>query len=326
MKTRRLGKNGRTISEVGLGCWQFGGDFGDMKEETAFSIMGAAVENEITFFDTANVYGAGRSETLIGEFIKTCSTPITVVTKFGRGEGTYPDNYAMGILRQSVEDSLERLGMDSLDLLQLHCVPTEVLRQGEIFDWLRQIKQEGLIKEFGASVETVEEGMICMEQDGLLSLQIIFNIFRQKPAKKLLPAAKEKGVGIIVRLPLASGLLSGKFTQTTTFSDTDHRNYNRDGQFFNVGETFAGLPFETGVSLADQIKQNLPQGMSMVEMALRWILDHDAVSVIIPGASSPEQVIKNAAASGIHTLPEELHQVLADIYEKEIHSRIRGPY
>jgi aryl-alcohol dehydrogenase-like predicted oxidoreductase len=175
-------------------------------------------------------------------------------------------------------------------------------------------------------VETVAEGLLCMEQDGLLSLQVIFNIFRQKIVSELLPRAKSRGVGIIVRLPLASGLLSGKFTKNTSFANTDHRNYNRDGRFFNVGETFAGLPFETGVELADMIKEVLPDGMSMVQLALRWILDYDAVSVIIPGASSPEQASGNAAVSEIPPLPAALHQVLSDMYTSSIHSQIRGPY
>ena len=326
MKTRQLGKDGYRIGEVGLGCWQFGGDFGDMQEETAIAIMETAVENGVNFFDTANVYGAGRSENLIGRFLKQCSSPVTVATKFGRGDDVYPDNYSEHIMRRSVEGSLERLGVERLDLLQLHCIPPEVLRKGAVFDWLRKLKQEGLIRQFGASVETVAEGLLCLEQDGLLSLQVIFNIFRQKLAAELLPQAKSRGVGIIVRLPLASGLLSGKFTKNTTFAKTDHRNYNRDGRFFNVGETFAGLPFETGVELADRIKEVLPDGMTMVQLALRWILDHDAVSVIIPGASSPEQARGNAAVSAIPPLPAALHQVLFDMYLKSIHARIRGPY
>ncbi|CAB1065944.1 Putative oxidoreducatse SCO7286 [Olavius sp. associated proteobacterium Delta 1] len=326
MKTRQLGQDGYSIGEVGLGCWQFGGDFGDMQEKTAISIMETAVENGINFFDTANVYGAGRSENLIGQFLKQCSSPVTVATKFGRGDDVYPDNYSEGTLRSSVEGSLKRLGANRLDLLQLHCVPPEVLRRGEIFDWLRQLKQESLIKEFGASVETVEEGLICMEQDELLCLQVIFNIFRQKLVSELLPEAKSRGVGIIVRLPLASGLLSGKFSKSTAFVKTDHRNYNRDGQFFNVGETFAGLPFENGIELVEMIKGALPEEMSMVQLALRWILDHDAVSVIIPGASSPQQAKENAAISGIPPLSENLHRVLSGIYRNSIHDQIRGPY
>ena len=326
MKQRQMGKDGYRIGEVGLGCWQFGGDFGDMSEETALSIMATAVENGVNFFDTANVYGAGRSEALIGRFLKTCLSPVTVATKFGRGDDVYPNHYSEDIMRRSVEASLKRLDVERLDLLQLHCIPMEVLQKGEVFDWLRKLRQEGLIKEFGASVETVAEGLLCMEQEELFSLQVIFNIFRQKIASELLPQAKSRGIGIIVRLPLASGLLSGKFTKSTTFADTDHRHYNRDGRFFNVGETFAGLPFETGVELADMIKEALPDGMSMVQLALRWILDHDAVSVVIPGASSPKQARENAAVSEIPALAPALHQVLADMYRRDIHRQIRGSY
>ena len=194
---------------------------------------------------------------------------------------------------------MKRLGLDRLDLLQLHCIPMAVLRKGEIFEWLRRLQQEGLIKHFGASVETEEEGLLCIEQEGLLSLQVIFNIFRQKLISELLPRAKSNGIGIIARLPLASGLLSGKLTLDRTFAESDHRYFNRDGQNFNVGETFAGLPYEKGVELADMLKEFIPAGMAMVQLALRWILGHDAVSAIIPGASSPEQ----AKAIGHDTPP-----------------------
>ncbi len=326
MNKRRLGKDGFSISEIGLGCWQFGGDFGDMKEATAFSIMETAVRNGVSFVDTADVYGTGRSEELIGRFLQECSSPVTVATKFGRGRDVYPDNYSEDMLRSSIEGSLERLKVNCLDLLQLHCIPIDVLRKGEIFDWLRQIKQEGLISHFGASVETIEEGKLCLEQDEILALQVIFNIFRQKIALELLPQAKAKGVGIIARLPLASGLLSGKFSKDTKFVKTDHRNYNRDGQHFNVGETFAGLPFEAGVELADMIKTILPPELSMIQLALRWILDHEAVSVMIPGASSPEQAKENAAISDIPPLSAELQKALSDLYMNHVHDQIRGPY
>lgn len=326
MNKRQLGKDGFSIGEIGLGCWQFGGDFGPMEEDTAISIMATAVENRVNFFDTADVYGAGRSEELIGRFLKGCSTPVTVATKFGRSDNVYPDKYTEVALRSSVEDSLKRLGKDRIDLLQLHCIPTSILRKGEIFGWLRRLKQEGIIKQFGASVETVEEGLICIEQDELLSLQVIFNFFRQKLVSELLPQARAKGIGIIVRLPLASGLLTGKYSKDTKFAETDHRNYNRDGKFFNVGETFAGLPFEAGVELTDMVKELLPENMSMSQLALRWILDNEAVSVIIPGASSPEQARGNAAISDLTPLPGELHRALSDLYTSRVHKQIRGPY
>jgi aryl-alcohol dehydrogenase-like predicted oxidoreductase len=326
MRTQTLGKGGMEIGEVGLGCWQFGGDFGPMEEKSAFEILETAVACGTNFFDTADVYGAGRSEELIGRFLKTCATPVKVATKVGRSAALYPDQYTREAVRECVCGSLQRLGMEAIDLIQLHCVPTQVLRDGAIFEWLRELKIEGLIREFGASVESVEEGLICLEQDDLRSLQVIFNPFRQKLVTDLFPQAREKGAGIIVRLPLASGLLSGKFTQATTFPETDHRNYNRDGQHFNVGETFAGLPFQTGVELADELKDFLPDGMNLAEMSLRWILDHEAVSVIIPGASSAAQARNNAAASAMPRLPDELHQKLREYYQSNVSQHIRGPY
>ena len=326
MHKRNLGKGGYEIGDVGLGCWQFGGDFGPMEEKTAFDILHAAVESGTDFLDTADVYGAGVSEELIGKFLKTCSTPLTIATKVGRDSSLFPDHYTREGVKSGITASLKRLGVEALDLIQLHCVPTQVLRDGKIFQWLRDFKNEGLIREFGASVESVEEGLICLEQDGLRSLQVIFNPFRQKLVTELFPQTQEKGVGIIVRLPLASGLLSGKFKKETTFPDTDHRNYNRDGQFFNVGETFAGLPFETGVELAEALIAYLPDEMSLAEMSLRWILDHPAVSVIIPGASSISQAQRNAAASDLPPLSDELLETLRVFYLANVEKHIRGPY
>lgn len=328
MKNRKLGVNGFDVSEVSLGCWQLGADWGkDISKQTAFDILNEAVKNSITFFDTADVYGNGKSETIIGEFLKTCEAPIRVATKFGRAGDAFPDKYSKEVLRKSVEDSLQRLGVNSLDLLQLHCIPTRYLKEGNVFDWLRELQEEGLIKHFGASVETVEEGLICIQQEGLLSLQVIFNIFRQKLVTELFPQAEEKGVGIIVRLPLASGLLSGKFNSNTTFSENDHRNYNRNGEAFNVGETFAGLPFEKGLEFVETIKNNiLPDNLTMVQLALRWILDHQAVSCIIPGASSTKQVIANANVSNLQALSSKVHAALIDLYKSQIHNHIRGGY
>jgi aryl-alcohol dehydrogenase-like predicted oxidoreductase len=238
----------------------------------------------------------------------------------------YPDKYSREAMLAATRGSLERLGVDRLDLTQLHCVPTGLLREGKVFDWLREQRDQGLIARFGASVETVEEGLICLEQEGLTSLQVIFNLFRQQLVEELLPKARDKGVGIIARVPLASGLLTGKFSKQTAFKEGDHRNYNRDGQRFNVGETFAGVPFETGVELVDDLKEMLPDGVSMVQMALRWILDHDAVTAIIPGASSPQQARANASISDLPPLSEELHQRLAQFYTQRVHDHVRGPY
>ncbi len=326
MQTRTLGTSGYEIGEVGLGCWQFGGDFGPMDDATALGILAAAVECGTDFFDTADVYGAGRSEELIGRFLKTCTTPVRVATKVGRSGTLYPDKYTRQAVRESICGSLGRLGVAAIDLIQLHCVPLPVLRDGAIFEWLREFSNDGLIREFGASVESVEEGLLCLEQDGLRSLQVIFNPFRQKLVRELLPQARDKGVGIIVRLPLASGLLAGKFTRDTIFPQSDHRNYNRDGEQFNVGETFAGLPFGIGVELAERLKSYLPPGMTLAEMSLRWILDYEAVSVIIPGASSAAQARGNAAAAALPPLPEQLHEQLREFYTGSVHPHIRGPY
>ncbi len=328
MKSRNLGKNGFSISEVGLGCWQLGSDWGDaMSKEKAFAILQEAIDQGITFFDTANVYGDGQSERFIGEFIKGLKNKPRVATKFGRGDSVYPDKYSEKLLRKSIINSATRLGVKTIDLVQLHCIPLEELQKGDIFIWLRKLQKEGLIRHFGASVETIEEGLVCLKQEGILSLQVIFNVFRQKLVTELLPQAKEKGVGIIVRLPLASGLLAGKYTKNTTFPVNDHRNYNKNGEFFNVGETFAGVPFEKGVELVNQLKNEfLPDNLNLVQFTLRWILDHDAVSTIIPGASSPKQVMSNAKVSEIAPISKDLHQKLYEFYTQEIHDSVRGAY
>lgn len=327
MKYRAFGKTGAKVSEVGLGCWQLGGtDWGTLDDARSFEILKAAVDSGVTFFDTADVYGTGRSEELIGRFLKENPAEAYIATKLGRTDDLYPDKYTEAGVRAALEASLKRLQRDSVDLVQLHCVPTEVLRQGDVFEWLRRLRQEGKIKDFGASVESMEEAFICLEQPDFASLQIIFNIFRQKPIKELFPAVREKGVAVIVRLPLASGLLTGKFTKDTEFAITDHRNFNRDGAAFNVGETFAGIPFDKGVELADEMKVFVPEGLSMVQMAQRWILDYDEVSVIIPGARNREQASDNALASALPELAPQLHERLSRYYETEVSPFIRGPY
>jgi len=327
MKTRLFNATGRTVSEVGLGCWQLGGaDWGDISDAHAMEILGAAAESGVTFFDTADVYGNGRSERLIGGFLREHGGGFFVATKLGRTGDLYPDKYTRAGVRAATEASLRRLELDALDLTQLHCVPPAVLQQGEIFDWLRELKSEGKIHAFGASVESMDEAEVCLKQPGLESLQIIFNIFRQKPATTIFAEAAEKRVALIVRLPLASGLLSGNLTEDTKFPASDHRNYNRDGQHFNVGETFAGLPYEKGVDLAGALKSYVPEGFSMAQMAQRWILDFGEVTVIIPGASRPGQAHANAAVSNLPELGPELHKALREFYEKEVAAHIRGPY
>jgi aryl-alcohol dehydrogenase-like predicted oxidoreductase len=327
MKERSFGKTGRVVSQVGLGCWQLGSDWGKaINEQEALSILNAAFDAGVTFFDTADVYGDGRSEAVIGRFLKSHPGKVFVATKVGQTADLFPDNYTEARVRAATEASLKRLGVEALELSQLHCVPTGVFRQGDVFHWMRRLKREGKIKNFGASVESMEEGLLCLEQEGLVSLQIIFNIFRQKPITTLFPKAKDKGVAIIVRLPLASGLLSGKLTKASRFPKEDHRNYNCDGQIFNVGETFAGLPLEKGVELADALKPMVPGGMNLAQMALRWILDFDAVTVIIPGASRPDQARMNASASDLPPLNSELHQKLRRFYADEVAAHIRGVY
>ncbi len=326
MKSRKLGNTGIAISEVGLGCWQFGGDFGPIEEDRVQEIIQAALESGITFFDTADVYGAGASESRIGQaFANTAERPF-IATKYGRGGDTYPDKYSLTNLRDSLKKAQDRLQCDRIDLIQLHCIPRDVMARGEIFDWLRTVQQEGLISYFGSSVETVEEALICAEHDDLTSLQVIFNIFRQKLVDELLPVAAEKNIGVIVRLPLASGLLSGKFTTDTTFAESDHRHFNRDGQYFNVGETFAGIPFAKGVELADALKPWVPEGWTLAQMAMRWILDHPAVTTIIPGASRPQQAIENARVSDLEPLPREVHDTLSEFYRQQVAQHIRGAY
>jgi aryl-alcohol dehydrogenase-like predicted oxidoreductase len=316
------------VGEVGLGCWQFGGDWGAVTDDEARATLDAAYASGVTFFDTADVYGGGRSETVIGRWLADAKPEnVFVATKLGRrGDPGWPENFTRETMRAHTEDSLRRLSVESLDLTQLHCIPTEELRRGEVFDSLRALQTAGKIQRWGASVESVEEAHLCLAQDGLASLQVIFNLYRQKLVDELFAAAKAKNVSLIVRLPLASGLLSGKFTKETKFPPQDHRNYNRDGQAFNVGETFAGLPFERGVELADAMKPWVPEGMTLTEMALRWCLDFDAVSVLIPGAKDPAQARANARVSDLPPLPANLHQKLREFYRAEVAAHIRGPY
>jgi aryl-alcohol dehydrogenase-like predicted oxidoreductase len=326
MKSRIFGPTGRNVSEVSLGTWQIGGNWGDVTEEAALTILKAATDAGTTLFDTADVYGDGRSERLIGRFLKETRLPIYVATKLGRSSPGWPQNFTRETMRAHTEASLRRLGLDTVDLTQLHCIPHEVLKKGEVFETLRELKREGKVRDFGVSVESMEEALLCVKQEGIAALQIIFNIFRQKPAEALFAEAKRRNVALLVRLPLASGLLGGKMTKTTTFPESDHRNFNRDGQHFNVGETFAGLPFAKGVELADELKSLVPAGMTMADMALRWCLDFDAVSTIIPGAKNPDQARANARASALPPLAPELHRRLREFYTTKVAANIRGPY
>lgn len=327
MHARGFAMTGRTVSEVGLGCWQLGGsDWGAVSDDDAHATLRAAAESGVDFLDTADVYGLGRSETLIGTFLKEWGTGVTVATKLGRfPDPGWPANFSRAAVRAHTEASLRRLGVDAIDLTQLHCVPREELKRGDMFEWLRELRQEGKIRAIGASVESMEEALICLEQPGLASLQIIFNIFRQKPIDTLFGVARDRGVALIVRLPLASGLLAGKFTHATRFAPEDHRSYNQDGHAFNVGETFAGLPFHVGVDLADALNPHVPHDMAMAQMALRWCLDFDAVTTVIPGAKSPAMVRANVEASDLPPLSDALHGTLRRFYEDRVAAHIRGP-
>lgn len=322
MKTRRLGRTGYEVSEIGLGCWQLGGEFGPLGDDMANAILDHALNAGISFWDTADVYGGGRSESRIGAHAK--GLLVHVATKVGRAGTLFPNRYSKQGLRESLLGSAKRLGVATLDLAQLHCVPGEVLREGRIFGWMDELRDEGLVRHWGASVETIEEALFCLEQPGCATLQIIFNLFRQDAATQLLPRAAERDVGIIVRLPLASGLLSGKYDKNTRFDETDHRNYNRDGAAFSVGETFSGIRFERGVELVQELKGLAPESMTLSQFALRWILDHPEVSTVIAGVSRPEQIADNVAASEHKSLFPALMKQLGEWYEQEVKPEIRG--
>lgn len=327
MRYREFGRDGLRVSEVGLGTWQLGSDWGEVGDKEAREILHTALDQGIDFFDTADVYGPEVSEERIGRLLKERSETVFVATKLGRfPDPGWPGNFTLETMRAHTEASLARLGVDALDLTQLHCIPLEEMVKGAVFDHLRTLREEGKILRFGASVETVEEALVCLEIEDLYSLQIIFNIFRRKPIEELFEVARAKDVALVIRLPLASGLLAGKFSPQTSFPASDHRNYNRNGDAFNVGETFAGLPFETGVALADRIRPWVPGGMSMAQMALRWILDFREVAVVIPGATRTEQVVSNAGASPLPPLDDELHDRLKRFYENAVAPHIRGPY
>jgi aryl-alcohol dehydrogenase-like predicted oxidoreductase len=325
IKQRTLGHSGLVVSEIGLGAWQLGGDWGPVTADQANSILSAAEQSGVSFWDTADVYGSGQSEQFIGDYNKQHPNMNRVIaTKTGRTADLYPNGYSKEALKVCIEKSRARLQVNTLDLVQLHCIPYQELKKGQVFDWLEAFKSQGLIKHYGASVETEEEALYCLNHSDVATLQIIFNVLRQDMAQKVLPLAAEKNVGIIVRLGLASGLLSGKMTKNQQFSEQDHRSYNRDGQAFHVGETFAGLPFELGVELATEIKEKYAGNMSLADLSLRWLLDHDAVSSVITGASSAEQIERNAAVSDLAPLSVELHTALSYFYQNEVRRHIRG--
>lgn len=320
---------GTMVSEVGLGTWQLGSaDWGNVSDQEAFSILQTFTNLGGNFIDTADVYGMGISEKVIGRFLKTVNKELFVATKLGRRQDNafgWPQNFTYDTMKQQVESSLQNLDIPQLFLEQLHCIPTEKLQEGKVFDHLRKLQDEKLIHHWGVSVETSEEALLCLEEDGLASLQIIFNLFRQHVADEVFAKAAEKGVAIIVRVPLASGLLTGKFTESTTFAPTDHRNFNANGDAFNAGETFSGIEFKKGVQLARQMKSFLPDDR-LAQWAIRWILDHPEVTTVIPGATKVSQVQSNMEASELPPLSKEAHAALKDLYDEEIKPGIRGHY
>ncbi|OWK43105.1 aldo/keto reductase [Fimbriiglobus ruber] len=327
MRLRTFGGDPVQVSEIGLGCWQIGGDqWGDVSDTDALATLRAAVDTGTTFLDTADVYGAGRSEELVGRFLRERPGRLFVATKLGRfPRPGLPENCTPANLRAHTEASLRRLGVDALDLTQLHCVPQSILERGEVFNVMRALKAEGKIKRWGASVESTAEARLCLAQEGLASLQVIFNVFRQTPDTAIFDEARRKGVAIIVRLPLASGLLAGKYTPASTFAPGDHRSYNQHGEKFNVGETFAGLGFEKGLDVTNKLRPFVPPGYTMAQFALRWCLDFSAVSVIIPGARNPEQAKANASATTLPPLSADLHERLRRFYKDEVAAHVRGP-
>jgi aryl-alcohol dehydrogenase-like predicted oxidoreductase len=327
MKYRELGKTGLKVSEISFGTWAIGGSWGQVNDEESLRALDRAMDAGVNFFDTADVYGGGHSEELLAKATAGKEDSIHIATKFCRGGDIHdPETYSEQSVREYCEASLKRLRRERIDLYQIHCAPFAVLKNGAVFEVLDKLQQEGKIRNYGVSVETVEEGLFCMTNPNVAALQVIFNIFRQKPLEQLLPEAEAKGVGILVRLPLASGLLTGKFTEQSTFAGDDHRNFNRNGESFNVGETFAGLEFRRGVELSRKLAWIAEGRGNMTRAALRWALDQPAISCVIPGFKTVGQVEDNLQAAEVHSFSSEEQQRLASFYEQEIHPHIRGPY
>ena len=318
MKTRVLGKTGATISEIGFGAWQIGGSWGDVSEADGKRALHAALDAGVTFVDTADVYGDGRSEKIISAVLKERGgdKPF-VATKAGRRLSPHvTEGYTGQNIEAFIDRSLSNLGVEVLDLVQLHCPPTEVYYRPELFGALDRLVAKGKIRHYGVSVEKVEEALKAIEYPGVATVQIIYNIFRQRPHELFFAEARKKNVGVIVRVPLASGLLSGKIGVDTAFAADDHRNFNRHGEAFDVGETFAGVPFEAALEAVEELRPLVPEGVPMAQFALRWILEQQAVSVVIPGARNEAQAQSNAAASALAAIDEETKAAIAAVYER----------
>ena len=312
------------VSAVSLGTWAFGSEWGTVSDEDSYPSLNRAIDLGVNLLDTADVYGDGHSERLIGSLLEERrDDEIFVATKAGRRlEPHTAEGYDHENLLGFVERSLENLKVEAIDLLQLHCPPTDTYRQDFTFEALDRLQEAGKIKNYGVSVETVEEARMALEYPGVKTVQIIFNIFRQKPAEEFFPLAEERSVGILARVPLASGLLSGKMTAGRDFPEDDHRNFNREGQVFDRGETFAGVPFETGLAAAEELKELVPEGYTLAQLALRWILMHPAVSCAIPGAKRTDQVDDNVAAADMPPLSDEVMAHIREIYDRNIRQEV----
>ncbi|ABC90395.1 probable oxidoreductase protein [Rhizobium etli CFN 42] len=320
MKHHAFGRMPFTVTNVGFGAWQIGGSWGDISEADGRAALNAALDAGMTFIDTADVYGDGRSEKIIADVLKTRGGERPMVaTKAGRRLNPHvAEGYTKANLDGFIDRSLRNLAVESLDLVQLHCPPREVLYQPEVFEGLEALQSAGKIKGYGVSVEKVEDGLKAIEYPGVVSIQIIYNIFRQRPDHLFFQEARRRNVAIIARVPLASGLLSGKISRETQFASDDHRNFNRHGEAFDVGETFAGVPFEVGLQAVEEVRKLVPAGATMAAFALRWILMSDAVTVVIPGARNAEQARANAAAADLAPLSADVMAATRVIYERLI--------
>ncbi|HEX7056761.1 MAG TPA: aldo/keto reductase [Bacilli bacterium] len=327
MKLRALGSTGLMVSEISFGTWTIGGSWGKVDDGESLRALQKAIDAGVNFFDTADVYGDGRSEQLLAKATKGMEDRIYIATKFCRaGDVHDPANYSMERVRAYCEASIKRLNREAIDLYQIHCPPLKVLQDGSVFEVLDKLMEEGKVRHYGVSVETVEEGLFCLTQSNVRALQVIFNIFRQKPMEELFPLAKAKGVGILVRLPLASGLLTGKFTKESKFAADDHRNFNQNGEQFNIGETFAGLGLQKGVELADKLRWIAEGRGNMARAALRWILDCEDISCVIPGFRNVRQVEDNLQAANVPSFTRDEQERLKKFYREEVHAYIRGAY
>ncbi|MEW2548545.1 aldo/keto reductase [Streptomyces sp. NPDC047002] len=325
MEQRVLGRTGREVSVVGLGTWQLGADWGDVAEGDAAAVLDAAVESGVTFFDTADVYGDGRSEQLIGRYLKgRPGAGVFVATKMGRRAEQVPENYVLPHFLAWNDRSRANLGVDTLDLVQLHCPPTEVFASDEVFDALDTLVEQQRIAAYGVSVETCAQALIAIARPGVASVQIILNPFRLKPLDEVLPAARAAGVGVIARVPLASGLLTGKYTKDTVFAADDHRSFNRHGEAFDQGETFSGIDYEEGLAAAAEFAGLAPAGATPAQTALRWIVQQDGVTSVIPGARSVAQAEDNAAAAALPPLGPEALDAVRDLYDRRIRASVHG--